>query len=53
METVTAILGFVLVLVLIGSIVWVIVSILDFITEVPKQLKRIADALEKRTNHGQ
>ena len=26
--------------------------ILDFFKEVPKQLKRIADALEKRNGHG-
>ena len=48
METVKAIFAFVFFLVLVGLGSWVVVSIFEFIAEVPKQLKRIADALEKR-----
>ncbi len=37
----------VLVFVLLGFGSWIFVSVLEFICQVPKQLKRIADALEK------
>lgn len=48
METVEAVVGVMLVLALVGFSSWVAVSIIEFIVKVPKQLKRIADALEKR-----
>lgn len=48
METVLGILSVVAVSVLVGLGVWIAIAIVEFIVEVPKQLKRIADALEKR-----
>lgn len=44
--------GFILVLVVVGVSVYIFFSVLEFITETPKQLKRIADALEWRNEHG-
>jgi hypothetical protein len=41
------IIGVILVIVLVCVSVHIFVSVLEFICEVPKQLKRIADALEK------
>ena len=35
-----------------GWSVWQLFNILDFFKEVPKQLKRIADALERRAKDG-
>ena len=42
----------ILVLVLIVISIWIFLTVLDFFIEVPEQLKRIADALEKRNGHG-
>ena len=46
------ILGCIAVLVLIWLAGYVFWSAVDFIRETPKQLKRIADALEKRAKDG-
>lgn len=43
-----AIFIFFLMVIAIGA--WIFTSAMNFITEVPKQLKRIADALERRTD---
>lgn len=40
--------GFIVVLALLGCTIYVSFTIWDFIVETPKQLKRIADALERR-----
>lgn len=48
-ETIVAGLAFV---VLLFIALYYFFSILDFFIEVPKQLKRIADALEKRCKNG-
>ena len=48
----TDVIGVILVLVLVGGSVYIAVSVLEFIVETPKQLKRIADALEWRNIHG-
>ena len=37
---------------LVGFGAWLVCAVLDFIVEIPKQLKRIADALEWRNRHG-
>ena len=42
------IIGCIVVLVMLGVSSWIFVSVIDFFISVPKQLKRIADALEKR-----
>jgi hypothetical protein len=44
--------GFVLIIVLIGCTIYACFSVWDFIIETPKQLKRIADALERRDRYG-
>lgn len=44
--------AFILVLVLLGFFAYIFFSVLEFITETPKQLKRIADAMEWRNKHG-
>ena len=42
----------IVVLVILGWSLWQLLNILDFFVEVPKQLKRIADALEKLARRG-
>lgn len=42
------ILGCIVVLVALFGCIWVAATIFEFLVEVPKQLKRIADALERR-----
>lgn len=42
----------IIVLVILGWLLWQLLNILDFFVEVPKQLKRIADALEKLARRG-
>lgn len=42
----------IVVLVIFGWSLWQLLNILDFFVEVPKQLKRIADALEKLARRG-
>lgn len=42
----------IVVLVILGWSLWQLLNILDFFVEVPKQLKRIADALEKLERRG-
>lgn len=42
------VLGIFVVIIMVAFGAWIFVSALEFIIEVPKQLKRIADALEKR-----
>lgn len=44
--------AFVLILVLIGCIAYVSITVFEFVIETPKQLKRIADALERRNRDG-
>ena len=44
--------GFILVLAALGVSIYIFFSVLEFITETPKQLKRIADALEWRNKDG-
>lgn len=44
--------AFILVLVAIGIISYAACVLWEFVTEVPKQLKRIADAMEWRNKNG-
>lgn len=44
--------GCVFVLVLIGSSIYAVCAVWEFIIETPKQLKRIADALERKNKYG-
>ena len=46
------VIGAIAVIVVIAFSIWQVFIILDFFHEVPKQLKRIADALEKRNKDG-
>lgn len=46
------IVGFVMIIVLMGCTSYACCSVLEFIIETPKQLKRIADALERRNKYG-
>jgi len=39
-------------LALIAVWIWSVCAVVNFIVEVPKQLKRIADALERRNQYG-
>lgn len=43
---------FILVLVISVTALWAVCLIVDFVANVPKQLKRIADALEWRNKNG-
>lgn len=43
---------FIIFLISIAIGVWIFTSAMNFITEVPKQLKRIADALERVADDG-
>ena len=45
-------LGFILVLAALSVSFYTFFSVLEFITKTPKQLKRIADALERRNERG-
>jgi predicted PurR-regulated permease PerM len=42
----------IIVLAVVGVSSYILFSVLEFITETPKQLKRIADALERRNKNG-
>lgn len=44
--------AFILVLVAIGFTSYAVYCLWEFVTEVPKQLKRIADAMEWRNKNG-
>lgn len=46
------IVAFILVLLVTGASAYAICSVLEFFVETPKQLKRIADALERRAKDG-
>lgn len=48
----TEFLAFIVILVVIGFISYVVTSLFEFVVETPKQLKRIADALEWRNKNG-
>lgn len=50
--TMKEIIGAIIIFVLMGWSLWQLLNILDFFNEVPKQLKRIADALEKLARRG-
>lgn len=52
MPTLIEWLGFFLVLLVVAGSCWGVCSVMEFIIETPKQLKRIADALEWRNKHG-
>jgi hypothetical protein len=43
---------FILVAAMVFSGIYAVCALLDFIIETPKQLKRIADALERRNRYG-
>lgn len=43
---------FILVAIVVFSSLYAVITVWDFIIETPKQLKRIADALERRNKYG-
>ena len=45
-------LGYIIVIVLIGGVAYAWCSVLNFLVETPKRLKRIADAMERRNKYG-